>query len=443
MLLLEQRNGKTTKTQARNMNWYLRLGMIGSAVFVGGTMTWATVAPLEGAVIASGVVAVENNISKVQHPTGGVVGTVYVREGQRVSAGDVLVRLDETVTRSSRQIVANELVAMRARLARLTAEMQRAETLIMPADLTKSAASDPDVRQALESESSLFDARAKTRAGQREQLREQIKQSLEEIVGVEAQYEAAKQQTEVAELELADMRSLLARNLVQRPRVTQLQREVSRIRGLMGEQIARVAQVRAKMSETQLQILQIDRTLESEAARERREIETKVTELNEKLAAANDQLQRIDLRAPTEGIVHQLQVNTPGGVIAAGAIVMSIVPERETLVIDAKIAQIDIDQIFANQSGRVRFAAFNNRTTPELQGTVFRIAADLTRDERSGLSFYSVGVRVSDEERARLGSLKLIPGMPADVYLKTTDRTVASFLLKPLLEHMNKAFRED
>lgn len=441
--LIEFKRADLETSRPREMGWYVRLGLIASISFVGVGVAWATMAPLEGAVIASGTVVLEHNINKLQHPVGGVVGAILVREGQRVAAGDVVLRLDETATRATRQIVMNELNTQRVRQARLNAEREQAATMAVPPDLLEKAAADPDVRQALSSETALFAARARTRVGQRSQLAEQINQQQQEIKGTDAQYKSAVEQVRVAELELTDMRGLLAKNLVAKPRVTQLEREVARIRGTMGELTARAAQINARISETQLQILQIDRTLETEVAKESREAEAKITELNEKLATADDQLRRIDLRAPSDGIVHQLQVHTVGGVITPGAAIMNIVPERDTLVIEAKVSPIDIDQIHADQPARVRFSAFNSRTTPELNGSIFRIAADIMRDERTGQMYYIVGVRISEQESARLGKLRLIPGMPAESFIKTSERTVASFLVKPLLEHMNRAFREE
>jgi HlyD family secretion protein len=443
MTMIEDMRDGPEMRRPRDMSWYTRLGVAGVVTFVGISLAWGMVAPIEGAVIAGGNVVVENNISKVQHPTGGIVGAINVKEGQRVAAGDVVVRLDETATRAALQIIRNELVSLRARQARLNAERDNTRNVSMPVDLVARAVTDPEVKQALDSEITLFEARERTRRGQRDQFAEQIKQSRQEIIGTEAQLAAAQEQTRVAEMELVDMRMLLARNLVQRPRVTQLEREVSRIKGLTGELNARMAQIRAKISETELQILQIDRLLETEVAKEAREVETKINELNERLITAEDQLRRIDLRAPREGIVHQLQIHTVGGVIAAGAVVMSIIPERETLVIEAKVNPIDIDQIFPDQPARVRFTAFNSRTTPELTGQVYRIAADLSKDERTGAVFYTVGIRISEEERARLGNLRLIPGMPAESFIKTAERTFVSFLVKPLMEHMNRAFREE
>lgn len=441
--LLEFKGNQLEARRPREMGWYIRFGLIASVTFVGAGMAWGTMAPLEGAVIAPGTVVLEHNINKVQHAVGGVVGAILVQEGQRVAAGDVLLRLDETATRVNRQIIVNDLNTQRVRQARLNSEREQAATMAIPADLEALAAADPEVRQALLSETALFNARARTRVGQRAQLTEQIRQSQQEIKGTDAQYKSAVEQVRVAELELVDMRSLLAKNLVAKPRVTQLEREVARIRGTMGELTARAAQINARISETELQILQIDRTLETEVAKESREAEAKISELNEKLATADDQLRRIDLRSPSDGIVHQLQVHNVGGVIVPGAAIMSIVPERDALVIEAKINPADIDQIHADQPARVRFTAFNSRTTPELNGTVFRIGADILRDDRTGAMYYLVGVRVSDQESARLGKLRLIPGMPAETFIKTSERTVANFLMKPLLEHMNRAFREE
>jgi HlyD family secretion protein len=442
MLLIEnQAQGKPAAS--RDMNWYVRLGMIGSICFLGGGLAWGTIAPLEGAVIAPGVIVVENNISKVQHLVGGVVGDILVKEGQRVSAGDVLVRLDETATRANLQIVRNEVVTARARIARLAAERDGRQEIQMPADLVERATRDADVRQALASETTLFEARNRTRRGQRSQYLEQISQLNQEIIGNEAQYASAKEQVSVASVELVDMRALLAKNLVARPRVTTLEREVARLRGTLGELSAKKAQIKARISETELQILQIDRTLEAEVGREIRENETRLNELAERMVTAEDQMRRIDLRAPRDGVVHQLQVHTVGGVIAPGAVLMSIVPERETLVIEARVNPIDIDQLTADQPTRIRFSAFNNRTTPELDGRVYRIAADLSRDERTGMPYYTVAIRVTDEEMGKLGNLKLIPGMPTESFIKTSERTIISFLMRPVLEHMNRAFRED
>jgi HlyD family secretion protein len=428
---------------SRGMDWYVRLGLVGTLCFIGGTVAWGMMAPLEGAVIAPGAIVVENNVTRVQHLNGGVVGEILVREGQRVVAGDVLVRLDETATRSAQQIVVNEMTAVRARLSRLRAERDQHNTLNMPQDLRNRAMSEPLVRQALDSELSLFEARARTRRGQRGQYEEQIAQVRQEMTGTAAQFDSFRRQLEIADVELSDMRGLLAKGLIQRPRVTQLEREVARIRGTLGELTARTAQLRARITETELLILQVDQTLETEVAREIRENETKLNELGERLTAADDQLRRIDLRAPREGIIHQLQVHTVGGVIQAGAVIMNIVPERETLVIEARVSPNDIDQLYADQRARVRLTAFNTRTTPELQGHVYRIAADLTRDDRSNISYYTVGIRIGDDERAKLGNLRLIPGMPAESFIKTSERTIASFLVRPLLEHMNRAFREE
>lgn len=443
MVLLIEDRAQAKAPRSRDMNWYVRLGMIGTVCFLGGSLAWGTIAPLEGAVIAPGVVIVESNVSKVQHAVGGVVGAILVKEGQRVSAGDILLKLDETATRANLQIVVNEITTARARIARLAAERDGAKQIVMPPDLVARAARDKDVKQALESENTLFEARDRTRRGQRAQYQEQISQLKQEIVGNEAQYAAAAEQVKVAELELSDMRGLLAKNLVSRPRVTTLEREVARIRGTLGELSAKVAQVRAKISEIELLILQVDRTLETEVAREIRENETKLNELTERFATAEDQLRRIDLRAPRDGLVHQLQMHTIGGVIAPGAVVMSIVPEREQLVIEAKVNPMDIDQLVPEQPTRIRFSAFSSRTTPELNGTVYRIGADLTRDERTGKDFYTIGIRVPDSELAKLGKLKLVPGMPTESFIKTSERTIASFLMRPVLEHMNRAFRED
>lgn len=442
MLAIEDQRGGGSRKRPRDSRYYLWLGAVGSFVFVGASLAWATGAPLDGAVIASGNIAVESNLSRIQHPTGGVVGTILVKEGQRVTRGDVLIRLDETATRANLAIVLNDLNALTARRARLAAERDSATELKPSRELLDRAAADTEFRIALDSERSLFTARRRAREGQREQYTEQVRQLEQEIVGLQAQLASSIEQTTVAESELSDVRGLYARNLVQRTRVSQLEREVSRIKGMIGELNARIAQSRGKISETRVQMLQIDRTLESEVGRELRDVEVKIAEATEKRVTAEDQLRRIDLRAPSTGVVHQLQVHTVGGVIAPGAIVMSLVPENDGLVVEARVNPIDIDQLYPDQPARVRLHAFNSRTTPELNGSLLRIGADIVRDEKTNAAYYTVAVRIPDEERARLGALRLQAGMPADVFIRTTERTVVSFLMRPIFDHMNRAFRE-
>lgn len=413
-------------------------------VLLGGTAAaWSLYAPLEGAVVAPGLVVVESNLRKVQHPTGGVVGALNVREGQSVAAGDVVIRLDDTVTHANLSIVLNELTALRARLARLQAERDGSAEPMFPADLATRSKSEPEIAQVLDGERTLFRTRATTKHGQKQQLGERVKQAGQEIMGFNEQMDAFVKQLAVAKDELDDLGGLHSRGLAQRPRITALQREILRNEGTVGDMKAKIAQTMGKIAEIELQILQLDRELATDVAKEMREVETKVGELQERKTAAEDQLKRIDIRAPIAGVVHQLNVHTVGGVISASEPLMLLVPASDTLIVEARVGPTDIDQIRVGQDTRIRFSAFNQRVTPEVMGQVFRIAGDLVREPQSGQAYYPAGIKVSDGEMARLHDLKLVPGMPAEVYIKTGERSPASYLVKPLLDQMQRALREE
>jgi HlyD family secretion protein len=413
-------------------------------LLLGGTATaWSTYVSLEGAVVASGIVVVESNLRKVQHPTGGVVGALNVREGQRVEAGEVVVRLDDTTTRANLGIVLNELTALRARLARLRAERDARAEPVFPDDLWGRAGDEPDIAQVLEGERTLFRARAGTKSGQKQQLIERIKQLKDEITGLNEQMEALVKQLVIVRDELKDLSDLHERGLAQKPRITSLQREILGKEGTVGEIKAKVAQSLGRIAEIELQVLQLDRDLANEVAKEIREVETRIAELGERKVAAEDQLKRVDIRAPISGIVHQLSVHTVGGVIAASEPIMLVVPAADTLIVEARVNPADIDQLQLGQETRVRFSAFNQRTTPEITGIVFRIAGDLIREQQTGLAYYTAGIRVEPAQIAKLKGLKLLPGMPAEAYIKTGERTLGSYLLRPLLDQMQRALRED
>jgi HlyD family secretion protein len=413
-------------------------------LLLGGTaVTWSAYAPLEGAVVAPGIVVVESNLRKVQHPTGGVVGALYVREGQLVEAGEVMVRLDDTTTRANLGIVLNEQTALKARLARLQAERDGDAEPVFPDDLLERVGSEPAVAQVLDGERTLFKARAGSKSGQKQQLGKRITQLGDEITGLNEQMEALTKQLVVARDELSVLSGLYEQGLTQKPRITALQREILGKDGSVGELKARVAQSLGKIAETELQILQLDRELANEVAKEIREVETKLAELGERKTAAEDQLKRIEIRAPISGMVHQLNVHTVGGVITASEPIMLVVPAIDTLVVEARINPADIDQLQLGQETRIRFSAFNQRTTPEVTGVVFRIAGDLIKEQQTGLAFYSAGIRVDPGELDKLKHLKLLPGMPAEAYIRTGERTLGNYLLKPLLDQMQRALREE
>ena len=403
---------------------------------------WSMAAPLDGAVVTSGTVVVEGYVKKVQHATGGIVGDIRVAEGAKVTAGDLLLRLDETTTRANLGILMNDLTAQRARLARLRASRDGVKDPVFPADLLETAEANPTIRDVLAGEARLCRFALTARDEQKLGLGERIKQLRQEIRGLEEQAKSLAAQHKIAQIELDDLIPLARSGAVPRPRVTALEREVQRHQGMLGETLAKVAQSQAKIAETELQIVQGDHDFMTEVMKEMRETETKVTDLSERKLAVDDQLRRLDIRAPITGTVHQLAVHTIGGVVSPSEILMMIVPSADRLIVEVRISPADIDQVTVGQETRVRFSAFNRRTTDEVKGAVTRVAADLTNEPQRNLSYYTAGVSVPQEELDRMNGLKLLPGMPAEVFIKTGERTLASYLIKPLADQMEKAFRE-
>ena len=421
---------------------HLLVAALAVVALVGGIGGWAVTAEIAGAVVASGVVVVDTNVKKVQHPSGGVVGEIHVRDGARVRQGEVVVRLDATVARANLAMVAKSLDELAARQARLEAERDGAREVTFPDEFT-ARTRQPDVQRLRDAEIRVFELRRAAREGQRDQLKQRILQLREQIEGLELQTKAKAKEITFIKQELEGVQDLWRKNLIPISRLTSLSREETRLDGERGSMIATNAQTKGKITETELQILQIEQDLRSEVAKELREIQAKVGELVERRIAAEDQLARIDIRAPQDGVVHQLAVHTVGGVVPPGEPLMLVVPDADDLSIEVKVETQDIDQLRLGQKTVLRLSAFNQRTTPEVIGVVTRIAADLVSDPRTGLSYYPVRITLAEGERERLGSMRLLPGMPIECFVQTGDRVVLSYLTKPLLDQVMRAFRQD
>jgi HlyD family secretion protein len=416
-------------------------GLAVAGLFVGGLGVWAATVPLAGAVVSSGFVVVDTNVKTVQHPTGGVIGEIRVRDGARVREGDLLIRLDETVTRANLQVVVKQLNELLSRQSRLEAERDGAAELSIPAELA-ARAEDPEVRRSLEGERTLFQARRTAREGQRLQLKQRIDQVREEIVGLTAQETARRRQVALIERELVDIRDLFARNLVPRTRLVELEREAARLAGDVGQFVSERARAEGRITESELQILQIDQELRREVSTELREVQTKFGELVERRVAAEDVLKRIDIRAPQTGTVHQLSYHTVGGVIPTGQPIMQIVPGDDVLVIEIRVAPQDIDKVAVGQAAFIRFTSFPQGTTPELAGSITRVSADVVREQQTNSIYFTARVAVGEGELAKLGANRIVPGMPAEVFVRTGDRTALAYLMKPISDQINRAFRE-
>jgi HlyD family secretion protein len=439
-----QQQAAKTQTQAGSSD-SLRLYLISSvaviALIIGGVGGWAATANLAGAVLAPGTVVVDSNVKKVQHPTGGVVGEIRVKDGDAVSENDLLVRLDETVTRANLQVITKQLDELAVRQARLKAERDGAAAVDIPLTL-RGREAEALIADIIAGERSLFESRRSGRRSQRAQLRERILQINEEISGIARQLEGKTSEAMLVRTELVGLEELLAKKLIPFPRVTVAKRDIARLDGERGQLEAQMAQSRGKIAEIELQLLQSEQDLRTEIVKDLRESQGKESELEERKVAAEDQLKRVDIRAPLAGIVHQLSVHTVGGVVSPTEPLMLIVPGGDKLVIEARIAQQDIEQISIGQAAFVRLTAFNQRTTPEVDGVVERIAADLTREQQTGQTYFLAKVTISEEQLKKLGGARLVPGMPADVQIRTSERSALSYFVKPLQDQIAKAFKE-
>jgi HlyD family secretion protein len=437
----EKQLSKEPPSPQQSIRRHLFFGFAVVALLAGGVGGWAATSNISGAVIAPGQLVVDTNVKKIQHPTGGVVGAILVRDGEAVTSGDVVVRLDGTVLRANLAIVTKRLVELMARRARLEAERDGLDAIVLPDEL-KDRIKEPAVARVLGSEKRLFQLRRTARTGQKSQLAERVSQLKEEIAGIAAQESAKAREIVLVQKELEGARTLWKKNLMPISKLTALEREATRIEGERAQLISTIARARGRISEVGLQIIQIDKDLASEVAKELGDINANIGEFVERKISADDQLSRIDIRAPQSGIVHQSNVHTIGGVIKPGEDIMLIIPKADSLTVETKVSPTDIDQLRLGQTAALLFSAFNQRTTPEIFGTVKYISGDVSKDERTGMTYYTVRIGMTAAEVARMGKVKLVPGMPVEAFIKTADRKVMSYLVKPLADQLNRAFRE-
>jgi HlyD family secretion protein len=329
---------------------------------IAGVGGWAALAEISGAVIARGAVVVDTNVKTVQHPTGGIVAELSVREGDFVEAGGILIRLDATQTRATHAIASNVLDEMTARKARLESERDGTSKIEFPTELL-ARAQEPAVMARIESEQRAFDVRSRSSQGRKAQFRERISQLDKSIEGHEVRHNAKVKEIEFIARELTGARGLWRKGLMPISKLTALEREETRLEGERGQLISLMAEIKAKIFETELQILQVDHDTHNDIVRELREADSKISELRERVIAAEDQLRRVDIRAPHSGRVLQLSVHTVGAVIGAGDPILVIVPEHDTLGVEVRVNPADIDQLRVGQPARLRFLAFNHSTT--------------------------------------------------------------------------------
>lgn len=426
---------------ATSMKRYVTIGMITSLVLVLGFGGWAALANISGAVVAEGRVVVGSSVKEVQHREGGIVAAIHVANGDFVETGELLVELDDTQTRAGYNLVAAQLMALRARMDRLAAERDKADAVTFRPELL-ARMDDPEIAEVLASQEAVFRARKATLEGQTAQLDEQITQLQEQIRGLEAQRDAKRREIELVTDELADLRELASRDLVPRSRVIAREREAVRLEGEEGDLTARIASAKGRVAEIRMQILQVEKDFQRTVLDEISELQPEIATLAERNVAADDELTRVEIRAPESGVVHELAVTTVGGVVAPGATIMKIVPRTDDLVVEARVAPINIDEVAIGQEADVMFSGLSLRETPKLQGRVVKVSADRSTDEATQQDYFEVEIALGEDQIARLGDIRLVPGMPAQVFIRTRDRTVMSYLLEPLMEAANIAFTE-
>ncbi|PHR94056.1 MAG: hemolysin secretion protein D [Robiginitomaculum sp.] len=423
-------------------NKYLRRGFIALFLLVVCFGGWASFVPIKGAVIAPGIVVVEGSSKTLQHLDGGIVGEIRVRNGDVVAAGDIVLRLDPTAIEANRTLVEKRLYEAQARVDRLKAERDGVGGIQWSARIEVVLA-QANIVEMTSGQTNLFLARRKALSGQIGQLRERIAQSHEQIRGLRDLMGSKRTQFDLVVQERDGLQILLDKGYVSKTRVLALEREQARLNGEIATHRSEIARTQSAISETEIQILQVQRDDEAQILTQLREAESRLSDLNEQFTTAADQLKRIDVRSPVSGIVHDLAVTTIGGVITPGQAIMQIIPINDRLIIEARIQPIDIDQIYEGQPATITLSAFNQRTIPQFNGFVSKTSANSLVDEYTGVPYFSVLIEIPEAEMKKLGDMVLVPGMPADSFIQTQDRTVMSYLLKPFRDQLNRTFREE
>jgi len=422
----------------------LTLGLIAVLLLVGGLGTWAVTSTLAGAIVASGMIEVETNRQAVQHPDGGVVDAVLVREGDKVDAGQVLIRLDRERLTSELSIIESQLFKLMAQRGLYEAERDGATEITFDPEITVAVGRYPEIGEMLVSNRRLFEQRVENLASSTDQLGKRKAQIASQIEGLEAQRTALQSQLALIAEELDGQLRLQEQGLAQLPKILGLRREQARLEGSSGEITASIAQSEGQITEIDIEIQKLQAQMREEAIARLSEQEGNELELAERRRALLEQLNRLDIRAPLAGAVHELSVFGEQSVIRPAEPILFIVPQDRPLIIGVQIATIHIDQVHVGQDVVLRFSAFDTRRTPEIWGRVISVSPDVIQDERSGMSYYRARVEISDGEIGKLpeGSV-LVPGMPVEAYLNTGERSPAAYLLKPLADYFSTAFREN
>lgn len=403
---------------------------------------WAALVPLQSGAVAPGRIVVDSNRKEIQHLEGGIVKEILVKEGDKVAANQLLVRLDNTSSQARADLLRGEYIAARASEARLLAERDNKDAVTFPEELTKLEATDPTVRDNLDSQRRLFASRRESLNGQIDVLNQKVAQSGSEIAGLRDQASAASRQVALLNEEIAVVRGLLAKGNALKPRLLALERQAADLTGQRGQATAMISRANQTINESKLNIINLRTEFLNQVVGELKETQTQLSTLSEQMRSAGDVARRVDIIAPIAGTVTGLKVHTIGGVVKSGETVMTLVPQDDKLIVEANVSPQDIDVVHTGLKAQVRLTAFKARYLRPAEGTVITVSADRFDDQRTGEGFYIARIEIPQSELADIGDLKLTPGMPAETLIVTGRRTMLSYLVRPIRESFGRAFRE-
>jgi HlyD family secretion protein len=425
------------RDRLRDVTWS---GNLLVCCFVVGLGSWSTFAPLESAAIAMGTVESESSRKTIQHLEGGIIRKILVSDGDVVRAGQTLITLENTKASAEVESLKGQLWDAMAREARLVVEQRGQERIVFPPELEAAEYESSSVSAVLVGQQKIFETRRQVFESQAAVIREKRSQVEKEIEGLKAQESAAAKRIQIVRDEADTVSMLVSKGLERRPRLLSLEREAADIEGRRGEITAQISRAEQVISESQTNLLKLGSDRQNEIAQSIREVQSQIFQLRERLEAANDQLARTAVKAPEDGVVTDLRVHTPGGVLGAGAPVMDLVPRQDRLIVTARVRPEDIDVVRPGLDADVNLLPYNQRRVPRLHGTVAHVSADRLLDKRTDQPYYATKIRVQDSP---IEGVRVVPGMPAQVFIKTGRGTVALYALKPLLDSFNSAFRED
>lgn len=402
---------------------------------------WSFFAPIDSSALAPGTVAVKSHRKTVQHLDGGIVKKITAKDGDFVHVGDVLLILDDTQIKAQLEIVKGQLVTLLAMESRLVAERDGLERIVYSDRLN--SIHDPRLVEAQAGQEQIFSARKNTHVGEISVLKKRVSQLKTKISGLKGQQQSKKELVASYKEEISDLRELLAEGFADKQRLREIERNYSRINGEIAEIESTIAGSQIQIGETQLQILQLQKQFQEEVANKLGEVQSQLYDVNERLTAFQDKVDRTVIKSPAEGNVLGMSVHTEGGVITPGTPILDIVPQDEELIIDAKVSPLDIDRVSIGLTAEVRFSAFKQALTPVVEGKVINLSADSLYDEQAGISYYQAKVELTPESYQKMVGLELVPGMPAEVLINTGERTLFEYLVQPITNAFARAFIED